>query len=67
MEKVKIKSKLLQKIERDAKLKKKKLELLKQYSGYWELPNFCQRQINEIESQMEYDNLKYKQDIKKIY
>ena len=67
MEKVNGKSKLLKKIKIDQELRKQKMELVNQYARYWDLPNFCKRKINEIDSKIEINKLKYKESIKNIY
>ena len=67
MNKIKIKSKLLQKIERDEDLKRQKMELVNQYAKYSEIPSFCKRQINELDGQIEINNLKYKETLKRVY
>ena len=43
------------------------MELVNQYARYWDLPNFCKRKINEIDSKIEINKLKYKESIKNIY
>ena len=67
MNKTKIKSKLLQKIERDEDLKRQKMELVNQYARYSEIPRFCRRKLNELEAQIETNSLKYNKILKNVY
>lgn len=67
MEKIQSANKLAQKIERDRKLKKQKIDLLNKYSGYWELPNFCKRQLSELEDQIEVNNSDCYKNLKNVY
>ena len=67
MKRIQNASKWWQKIERDRKLKKQKIDLLNKYSGYSELPNYCKRQLSELEAQIEVNNSDCYKNLKNVY